>query len=63
MMALRPELVNIENLPKDLSEKPLGLIGKDPRRHASFDKGRNIVELQLDNMKKILKEFLGNLQS
>jgi len=37
MMSLRPELVNIKNRPKDLSEKPLGLIGKDPRKNASFD--------------------------
>lgn len=43
MMSLRPELINIENLPKDLSEKPLGLLGKDPRKHVSFDKGRNII--------------------
>lgn len=43
MMSLRPELVNIENIPKDLSEKPLGLLGKDPRKHVSFDKGRNII--------------------
>lgn len=61
MMALKPELVKIENLPKDLSEKPLGLIGKDPRKYASVDKGRNIIELQLNNMKKILRERLENL--
>jgi len=63
MMALRPELVKIENLPKDLSEKPLGLLGQDPRTHARFETGRSIIELQLNNMKKILKESLENLQS
>ncbi len=63
MMALRPELVNIENLPKDLSEKPLGLFGQDPRKHASFEAGRDIVELQLNNMEKLLKESLANLIS
>ena len=63
MMSLRPELVKIENLPKDLNEKPLGLLGEDPRKHASFDTGRSIIERQLNNMQKILKESLKNLQS
>ncbi len=62
MMALRPELVKIEHLPKDLSEKPLGLLGKDPRIHASFDGGRSIIERQLNNMENLLRESLRNLQ-
>ena len=62
-MALRPELVNIENLPEDLSKKPLGLLGQDPRKHASIKAGRNIIERQLDNMETLLTESLANLQS
>jgi len=62
MMALRPELVNIKNLPNDLSEKPLGLLGQDPRTYASFDVGRSIIELQLKNMEKLLKKSIENLQ-
>jgi creatinine amidohydrolase/Fe(II)-dependent formamide hydrolase-like protein len=61
VMALRPELVKIDNLPKDLTKKPLGLLGEDPRKHASIEAGRNIIERQLDNMEKILKESLENL--
>jgi creatinine amidohydrolase len=61
MMALRPELVEIGNLPKDLDEKPLGLIGEDPRRHASIEAGRIIIERQLNNMETILMERLKKL--
>jgi creatinine amidohydrolase len=63
MMALRPELVKIENLPKDLNNKPLGILGKDPRKYASREVGRRIIELQLDNMEKILKENLNIIQT
>ena len=63
MMALRPELVQIEKLPKDLSDKPLGLLGEYPRKHASFDIVRSIIERQLNNLQKILNESLKNLQS
>jgi len=63
MMALRPELVKLENLPKDLSKKPLGLLGEDPRILASNEAGRRIIERQLNNMEKLLKESLENLQS
>ncbi|MBY9004660.1 MAG: creatininase family protein [Candidatus Lokiarchaeota archaeon] len=58
MMALRPELVNLENLPKILSDKPLGLLGRDPRKHASSETGRNILNMQINNMAKLLKEQL-----
>jgi len=56
MMALRPDLVNLEYLPKHMSEKPLGLIGKDPRISANSEVGKKIIALQVDNMAKILKE-------
>jgi creatinine amidohydrolase len=62
MMALRPDLVKIENLPKDLSQKPLGLLGEDPRKHASLEIGRSIIERQLNNMHKILNDCLKNLE-
>ena len=58
MMALRPELINMNNLPKDLSKKPLGLLGEDPRKHASVNAGRRIIERQIENMEKLLKESL-----
>jgi creatinine amidohydrolase len=58
MMALRPNLVNIDNLPKNINEKPLGVLGRDPRKHASSDLGKKIITLQLDRMAEILKEKL-----
>jgi len=60
MMALRPNLVNIDNLPKKIKEKPLGILGMDPREHASSEVGKKIINLQLDRMVEILKEKLKN---
>lgn len=58
MMALRPELVNLENLPKDLKNKPLGLLGEDPRKYANSEAGKNIIEIQINNMTELLKDQL-----
>ena len=58
MMALRPDLVTIENLPKDINERPLGLIGEDPRKFADSEQGNRIIELQINNMKKLLRKAL-----
>ena len=58
MMALRPDLVKLGNLPKNLNDKPLGLLGEDPRKHASSEAGKNIIELQVKNMTKLLKAQL-----
>jgi creatinine amidohydrolase/Fe(II)-dependent formamide hydrolase-like protein len=57
-MALKPELVKIENLPGDRNEKPLGLQGKDPREFASADIGKKIINMQVERMSKILRETL-----
>ncbi len=61
MMALRPDLVKIENLPKDKDKKPLGLLGKDPRKFASSEEGKKIISLQVDRMAEILKETLNKI--
>lgn len=61
MMALKPELVNIRNLPSNMSEKPLGLIGKDPRKFANIDLGKQILDLNLDIMANFLKGRLEDL--
>jgi creatinine amidohydrolase len=58
MMALHPSLVHMDQLPVDLQEEPLGLMGKDPRTHASMGHGDEIVEIHLDRMESILKEEL-----
>ena len=61
MMALRPDLVKIENLPKDQDKKPLGLLGKDPRESASSEVGKRIISLQVERMAEILKETLNKI--
>ncbi len=63
VMALEPELVKIENLPEDRNEKPLGLLGKDPREFASADIGKKIINKQVERMSKILKETLQQITS
>jgi creatinine amidohydrolase len=63
MMALHLDLVHIENLPKDLNEWPLAILGKDPRIYASARHGEEVIELNLDRMEKILKDQLSRLAS
>jgi len=62
MMALHPNLVHMENLSKDRKKKPLAIIGKDPRIHASAKHGENIIRLHLNRMESLLKEQLLHLQ-
>ncbi len=59
VMALRPELVQMDRLSKD--HWPVGVSGKDPRTFASPELGRKIIELQKERMAKILREALANL--
>jgi creatinine amidohydrolase len=63
MMALHPDLVHMENLSKDKKKKPLAIIGKDPRIHASARHGEKIVKLHLDRMERVLKDQLLRLQN
>ncbi len=58
MMALHPDLVHIENLPKDKKQQPLAIIGKDPRIHASAEHGEDIIQLHLDRLENVLKDQL-----
>jgi len=62
MMALHPDLVHMENLSKDKKKRPLAIIGKDPRTHASAKHGENIIRLHLNRMESILKEQLLHLE-
>jgi creatinine amidohydrolase len=62
MMALHPDLVHMENLSKNKKEKPLAIIGKDPRVRASAKHGENIIRLHIDRMESILKNQLLCLQ-
>ncbi len=58
VMALRPELVQMENLPEDRDTWPVSVNGEDPREHASPERGQRAVELQVRRMAAILEEAL-----
>ncbi len=61
VMALRPELVQMENLPADTSIVPVGLLGKDPRIYASPQIGKQIIKGQKERMVAVLKKLLTEL--
>ena len=56
MMALYPELVDMNELDTDLSEPNLGVIGPDPREHASLEFGNEILEKFETIIRRSLKE-------
>ncbi len=56
LMALRPDLVQMDNLPKD--RWPMAVSGKDPRIHASREVGEQAIARNLDRMARILREAL-----
>jgi len=61
VMALRPDLVAMENLDTDPSVPLLGVAGDDPRVHASAERGRKAIEKQVERMASLLKEALAEL--
>ena len=58
VMALRPELVSMENLSSDADDWPLGIMGDDPRIHASAENGRIAIDMQSERMRELLTEAL-----
>ena len=58
VMAFRPKLVKMKRLSEDPKQFPIAVSGKDPRFHASREKGEKIIELQLERMSKILLDSL-----
>lgn len=61
MMHVRPDLVQMQHLPRDTAQWPLGLIGKDPRIHASARHGKSIVDFEIKKMAAIIRKELANL--
>jgi len=58
VMALRPELVQMDNLPKDPERWPVSVGGKDPRLHASAERGRRAIEMQAERMAGLIRAAL-----
>lgn len=54
VMALRPDLVQMDRLSENPGDFPAGVGGKDPRVYAGADLGKKIIELQSERMAKIL---------
>ncbi|MFC1717239.1 creatininase family protein [Candidatus Poribacteria bacterium] len=62
VMALRPELVQMDRLPSDLDNWPLAIGGKDPRVYASPEMGQKAISLQMERMTGILQELLAKIE-
>jgi len=62
MMALKPEMVNLELLPDGLSAiqrmKQLGIMGQDPKTKASPEKGRETIEVIVSRMVEVVERTL-----
>lgn len=61
LMALRPELVQMENLPEDLNVWPVAVGGKDPRVYASAERGKKAIAIQVERMADILRKALNEI--
>jgi len=58
VMALRPDLVQMDNLDPDPGKFPLAVGSKDPRTDASPDLGKKAIAMQAERMEKLLREAL-----
>lgn len=58
LMALRPDLVQMERLPAELNVPLVGVGGKDPRTHASVEFGRQAIAFHKQRMAKLLRAAL-----
>ncbi|MCX5758855.1 MAG: creatininase family protein [Candidatus Hydrogenedentes bacterium] len=58
VMALRPDLVKMEQLNPDPAIAPLGIGGDDPRVHASPERGRKALDMQRKRMVGLLRDAL-----
>jgi len=61
MMAMYPDLVQMDNLSSDPNDWPLGVGGKDPRVHASAKAGEQTIDLQLERLANVLHSRLEQL--
>jgi creatinine amidohydrolase len=63
MMYFHPGLVQIKNLPADTAVWPLGIMGEDPRTHASANHGKQIVDFEVKKMRKVIARELAYLKN
>lgn len=60
VMALRPDLVRMENLDPDPNVFPLAVGKLDPRTHASAELGLKAIDMQAERMAALLSEALAD---
>ena len=60
VMALRPDLVQMENLDPNPDVFPLAVGRLDPRKHASPELGKKAIKMQAERMEKLLRKALGD---
>jgi len=58
MMALHPDLVEMQNLDPDPAVWPTAIEGEDPRIHAHAERGHQAIALQVQRMAGILRHAL-----
>ena len=58
MMTLRPDMVEMDRLPRDTAVWPIGIGGKNPHIFASADVGMQALDLQKTRMSEILRRAL-----
>ena len=57
--ALRPELVQLDRLPKDMDEPLVGVGGKDPRVYASKEMGEQIIRRNVKELAARIRKIVG----
>jgi creatinine amidohydrolase len=62
MMFVRPELVEMSNLPQDTATWPLGMLGRDPRIYANREFGKSIVDFEIRKMAGLIRDELANMK-
>ena len=63
VMALRPELAQLTNLPADPAVWPVAVGGRDPRTEASAEHGRQVIATQVERMAGVLQQALAEIRS
>lgn len=58
MQYVRPDLVNMKNLPQDKTTWPLGMLGDDPRTNANSKYGKAIIDFEVKKMAAIIRQGL-----
>jgi creatinine amidohydrolase len=63
MLYTRPDLVKMKNLPENTATWPLGMLGNDPRTHATRAYGKSIVHFELKKMGAVIRKELENINA